>query len=692
MKTYNQNKAEKFIISRPESNRQGVIPFFALGVSILLLLTLMLIFWRLVAPWLAMVIFMGVGLILLWQSWQGRFQSHATNLSLLLALSIGANWPLLQNRMLITHDLDQWHLPLLVQFDSLIKQGAIFPRWGDVLNSGHGSPRLNFLPPAWRYAAEFFHLIGFSFADSFNAVLAFSAIASGYTMYLFVQSNFKLGLEHKRVGPAALLAGLAYIYFPYRMSETYQRGAIGEALFFPLAPLIMLVCFKFFTENITLYKWLKASALFGLSLLTYHIQILVIAIFGGLWLLYFFYVLQKHRHTVSQNSGILMGFSPWQGLKRWLALVGAVSFGLVLGAIFWLPALSETNFVMLSYLSQSLDVNLAYSAQNLTLFPHISPENYSTNWLGLNQIITGVGIGIYFLQTFSKRRSNQTWLQKQTIYLISAILFILLIQVPIFYIPFMKVNQFIPMEFPSRLLAFACLANACLIGLLPVILKGYKLNIVGVVLAVWLMFTALINLQVFYYPSNFDGNLSAAELRSNLPDEAYLPINFKPLWQELRASPSAETENYDQLMVNQIAKAPVGSPSATILNLQNGLNSFEMDIKVDQPTSITLPPMYYPFWRVYLVENNEKLELPTFASEGVPLLSVKITNPGDYKLVGQFVDGPLRTIANWSSFSGWVLVLLGLSGIKAYHLIKNPTTKKRKLIRVQRDRVTEKHG
>src|SRR3990172_3372539 len=82
------------------------------------------------------------------QRWFFAFPLLAVTLSSWFALE-PMFWPGIPN----THDLVH-HLTRLVEFDSSIASGILYPRWAPDLGLSYGNPIFNFYPPLSYYMAE----------------------------------------------------------------------------------------------------------------------------------------------------------------------------------------------------------------------------------------------------------------------------------------------------------------------------------------------------------------------------------------------------------------------------------------------------------------------------------------------------------------------------------------------------------
>ena len=123
---------------------------------------------------------------------------------------------------------DDMHIAWLQQIDQSIKEGQIPPRYVSDLSFGFGYPLFNFIFPLPYYLGEIFHLVGLSFTYSIKAVFIFSLFASALTMYFLAKK-----LSGKFIGMAA---AVLYTYTPYRSTDIYSRGALGESLAFIFSP------------------------------------------------------------------------------------------------------------------------------------------------------------------------------------------------------------------------------------------------------------------------------------------------------------------------------------------------------------------------------------------------------------------------------------------------------------------------
>ena len=66
-----------------------------------------------------------------------------------------------------THD-GEYHVLRFAQFNKVLSEGNLYPRWAPDFNNGYGIPLFNYVYPLPNYVASVFHLLGFSFIDAFK--------------------------------------------------------------------------------------------------------------------------------------------------------------------------------------------------------------------------------------------------------------------------------------------------------------------------------------------------------------------------------------------------------------------------------------------------------------------------------------------------------------------------------------------
>ena len=225
----------------------------------------------------------------------------------ILLLSIPAVWTLFVPGFFGASD--DLHIAWLHQMDAVLKLGKFPPRFVPDLSFGFGYPLFNFVFPLPFYIGEIFHLLGLSFVDSIKTVFLISIPLSGYFMYKFLKEHTSFWL--------ALAGAVIYIYTPYRATDIYIRGAIGEVFAFIFPPLIAFAITKITKEKD--WKWVSLLGISTAGLILSH-NIMAYMFFPFLVIL-----------------SLLIGFK----LKTFFGFV----LGLLISVYFWLPAIVESSLM-----------------------------------------------------------------------------------------------------------------------------------------------------------------------------------------------------------------------------------------------------------------------------------------------------------------------------------------------------------
>lgn len=212
----------------------------------------------------------------------------------------------------------------LLQMDKCFHDGQIPCRWVPDAGYGYGYPQFIFYSPLPYYFMEIFHLLGFSFLASVKIGFIGSFVFSALSMFLFARALFgNLG---------GLVSAVFYIYAPYRASDVYSRGAVGEFWALVFLPLILWSIFNLVKK----YRQRQAFIFFSLSLsgllLTHNLTTIAFAPIALIWaLLCLVYFRDKKAIKPLILSGLLgLGLSAFFTLplvieKPWVHLDSMIS-------------------------------------------------------------------------------------------------------------------------------------------------------------------------------------------------------------------------------------------------------------------------------------------------------------------------------------------------------------------------------
>lgn len=280
---------------------------------------------------------------------------------------------------------DDLHVAWLYEMDRIIKIFQIPPRFVPDLSFGFGYPLFNFVYPLPFYIGEVFHLLGFSLVDSIKIVFGLSIPFSMFFMYKFLKEF--LNEEFSLAG------AVLYVYAPYRATELFVRGTIGEIVAFVFLPLIALSIINLTKEN-SPQKWIGVAALSVAGLiLSHNIMAYMFIPFAVILLVLriIFVSTDKKKAILKSTLGLGLG--------------GAIS------SYFWFPAVYESTLMHYDTVFNFYD-HFPTIRQLITPFFGYGasvPGPYDTMsfYIGLTGIIVAFLGTILFLLKFKKFTSEE---------------------------------------------------------------------------------------------------------------------------------------------------------------------------------------------------------------------------------------------------------------------------------------------
>lgn len=241
------------------------------------------------------------------------------NIIFILLISLPLIWPLTL-RGHLDNDDGVWAMVRQAEMHREMKDLQFPPRWAGYLNHGYGYPLFLFAYPLPYLIGEVFMIAGVGPINTVKLLFGLSAFLSLVTMYIFAKSIWG--------EKGAFLSTVLYAYGPYRLTNLYQRGNLGE-----------LWAFVFFPLLLYLYKQLIATPSRSLFLIT--------SIVTALFLL-------NHNASVVLFAPILATWIGWQlasvkfERRRLITTLLTGIAGLSLSSWFWVPAVVEKKYVALS--------------------------------------------------------------------------------------------------------------------------------------------------------------------------------------------------------------------------------------------------------------------------------------------------------------------------------------------------------
>ncbi|HSH01888.1 MAG TPA: 6-pyruvoyl-tetrahydropterin synthase-related protein, partial [Anaerolineae bacterium] len=141
----------------------------------------------------------------------------------------------------------------------LWQQGTFFTRWNPDLFLGYGYPLFNFYPPLSAYSLTFiYQLTGQNGPLALNLTSALTLALGPLGMFLLIKTWH---------GPRrALLASTAYLFAPYYIYQTFQRGSLSNAWAMALFPWAIWALYQLYHHRQNRWLWLSTITIAAIFL------------------------------------------------------------------------------------------------------------------------------------------------------------------------------------------------------------------------------------------------------------------------------------------------------------------------------------------------------------------------------------------------------------------------------------------
>lgn len=531
-----------------------------------------------------------------------EFIKRYSSILILIVIGFIPVIPLFHSGLPITHD-GQDHVARIANFYASLSEGNIIPRWAENLNWGYGHPILMFLYPLPSYLASFFHFLGFSFVDSVKIVFGATYILSGLAMYLWVRNVFG-----ERAG---LLAGVLYMYAPYRFVDFYVRGAIGEHVAFLFAPLVFYFAFKIKQKPSLIPVIGGGLSLAGL-LLSHNALALLFVPLASLYILSLIWK--------SKNKRLLTFY---------FAVLACLGFGL--SAFFVIPALLEGKYTLRDMVTDHGEYRQGFVSILDFFIPSWSYGGtaFLSKQIGIVQLL-GLVIGVY---GFIKFRKNKFLFALLSLSLIVS----LILMLPVTDFVWAHVSLLQKFQFPWRLLAIVVFVTS----VLPSFIFNIKRNEKFYSVYVTVMCIAVVLLYYPYYQTN--GYL--------LKPESFYTGIYKSTTDTGESSPRWSVR-FMEHTPNQLAEVIEGEADIKQLTRTSTNHTYKIQAKTDM-ARIRENTLYFPNWQVFVNGQPVGIEFQDRQNRGLITYYVP---KGNNNVTIEFNNTKQRILANSIS----LLSLLGL--------------------------------
>lgn len=515
-----------------------------------------------------------------------------------------AGFALLSPGLPPTHD-GEYHVVRFYEFDKMLRDGNIYPRWAPDLNKGYGIPLFNYVYPLPNYFASFLHFFGFSFIDAFKLSMFVATIVGAVFFYLWARMVWgDLG---------GIVSSVFYSFSPYRFVDIYIRGSVGEVWALAFFPALLWSIHKFFYKKGRMY--ILYASLFLAAIIFSHNILGLIFLFFAISYIVFLICQSKDKKYFILNTLCL------------------ILLGIGLSSIFWLPALFERNFVRGL---QIYDVVLNFPELYQLLFPSWGSgfsasdlQNQMSFQIGignLSAIILAIAAG---LMLFKKQGIHKFFVIYFLVWFAFVLFLMLKISLPVWrHVPLM--NYF---QFPWRLLSLEILIASFLAGSIFRIVAS-KMLAFGMILGV-IILTIGYTRPAYYHQRNDEYYI----MRSNFIDGTNSAGNvFNTIW-------------FNRNLRKQKDKITFKNNSAEVKTQSLTATNYAFNIVVKDTTEAIINTAYFPGWTVFI--NNNKLDTKPNKDGIITFIIPK----GEYVAEVKFLDTALRKIATTVSLVSLLVIL-----------------------------------
>lgn len=498
-------------------------------------------------------------------------------------------------------DDGEWAIVRLAEMGRQLKDSQFPPRWSDFLNHGYGYPLFSFTYPFPYYLGIIIRIFGLGLTDSIKAVFVLSTVVSIVFMYLLGKE-----LTGKYGG---FLASVFYLTFPFRLVNLYIRGSIGEIISLSLFPALLWLTVKYI-EKPDKVKLALSSLLVAILILSHNIMSFL---FFPFYLIFIFFYLSYIKRNISEF--IVKNFFP------------LVLLGLGLSAYFFIPALLEKKYIVLSQVRLADPLTHFITVDNFAqvTYGSGSPSSFSVGPIHLIAATFGLIFLIAHKANFNKYKFIAIY-----IVVSSLLLLFLMFKNALFFWTFPPLSW---LDFPWRLLTPLgfFLSFSTIFFALSKNLKILGFFLVSVAIATSLGMV-LPREHIFrpdsYYATNDATTTSADELM--------------PIWVK------------DKPKNRYINKVEIEDEKAPVYNLNYNSRLIEFDLIADSKTEVYINTIYFPGWE--FKANEKKLILDYDNPQG--RISFQLPE-GKYKISGQFKETTVRKVSDIITiFSSFILFSL----------------------------------
>ena len=503
-----------------------------------------------------------------------------------------------------THD-GEYHVIRFYQFDKMLHEGSIYPRWAPDLNNGYGVPLFNFVYPLPNYVASLLHSVGLSFIDSFKVSLFLATVVGAVGMYFWSKAFWG--------EKGGVVSSVFYSFAPYRFVDTYIRGSVGEVWALAFFPCFLWAITEFYKKRT--YRYFFLSVLFlSLVIFSHNILAVMFFCFAVVYALVLFFYQKQPMNMLLKSLAILIS-------------------GLLVSSIFWVPALVEKQYVVGL---QIYEIGKNFPELYQLIIPSWGSgfsagdlQNQMSYQLGIaNIVVIFLSIALFF--RFRKKKNREAFILLAFLAVLCIIVFLMLrYSLPLWNaLPLLQYFQF-----PWRLLSLVIVICSFLAGA-AITLWREKFMLYILIFLVVILGIGYAKPDHYLYRSD-----SYYTTRSNFIDGTNSPGNlFNTKW--LPTVPQKVQNRAD-------------FPSGTVRITKHTFTNYTFTTRGEHSGVLDMYLVYFPGW----VGSIDNKQVTLENANGI--LAVKVPK-GEHTIHLQFTDTIIRSIGKYMTIIAFSLLLLPL--------------------------------
>ena len=530
---------------------------------------------------------------------------------LILLLSLLVIWPLLLPGYFSHHD--DLQVMRVYEMRKCLSDFQIPCRWVPDMGYGNGFPLFNFYGVFPYYIGALFSFFtGYVWAA--KILFLIPAIFGGISMYFLGKEIFGKN--------GGVVAGVLYLFAPYRALDLYVRGAIAESFALAIVPLVFCFSLKLIKEK-NFKNFLGFLLSLAAFLMCHNIMTMLFLPLLIIWIAYFL-IINK--------------------FKNWLPLVLGSALGFGLAAFFIIPAYLEQGLIQTETLTRNdLDFRVHFVTISQLFFNRawgygasiLGPIDHLSFQIGWPYWWVVLLAGVLLIVNLIRRKTKDAII---VLFLIIVFLFSVFMTHNKSAFVWEKIGILRFTQFPWRFLSLTIFSASLLGGSIIFFFKNGKWQ--KIIALIVVILTVLLNWN-YFRPEKFYPNITDQTKLSNGSWETQQKASILDYLPKTALEPREKASDQPIIV----------SGNAQISSFVNKSNYWKFKINIFDQTKVEVPVFDFPNWEVYIDNQKVNHNHNNFLGR----ISFDLL-PGTYNIEGKFENTNIRTLAN-------IISLLSILGI-----------------------------